>query len=166
MSVRRIDRLPINDDGNGWNHILAKRVPRKALCGTHNFDWLVIGAGYAGLAAARRLAENQPEASVALVEFRVGDTNYRSRNALEAIGAQRVDQDEQDVQVFALGEPLEVGDVLRGVHLGGVALDGSSAREIVDMARHRCPINVALGVQEVISPDTKEVRQTCLHIGI
>ena len=28
-------------------------------------------------------------ASVALVEFRVGDTNYRSRNALEAIGAQR-----------------------------------------------------------------------------
>ena len=26
---------------------------------------------------------------VALVEFRVGDTNYRSRNALEAIGAER-----------------------------------------------------------------------------
>ncbi len=26
---------------------------------------------------------------VALVEFRVGDTNYRSRNALEAIGAVR-----------------------------------------------------------------------------
>lgn len=28
-------------------------------------------------------------AHVALVEFRVGDTNYRSRNALEAIGAER-----------------------------------------------------------------------------
>ena len=28
-------------------------------------------------------------AHVALVEFRVGDTNYRSRNALEAIGATR-----------------------------------------------------------------------------
>ncbi|MDG5746781.1 GNAT family N-acetyltransferase [Qipengyuania sp. XHP0207] len=29
---------------------------------------------------------------VALVEFRVGDTNYRSRNALEAIGATRTDR--------------------------------------------------------------------------
>ncbi|WP_284124422.1 GNAT family N-acetyltransferase [Parerythrobacter aestuarii] len=29
---------------------------------------------------------------VALVEFRVGDTNYRSRNALEAIGAVRTDR--------------------------------------------------------------------------
>ena len=30
--------------------------------------------------------------SVATVEFRVGDTNYRSRNALEAIGAVRTDR--------------------------------------------------------------------------
>ena len=30
--------------------------------------------------------------NVALVEFRVGDTNYRSRNALEAIGAVRSDR--------------------------------------------------------------------------
>ncbi|MBX7483476.1 GNAT family N-acetyltransferase [Qipengyuania qiaonensis] len=30
--------------------------------------------------------------TVALVEFRVGDTNYRSRNALEAIGAVRSDR--------------------------------------------------------------------------
>ncbi|WP_417321130.1 GNAT family N-acetyltransferase [Erythrobacter aureus] len=30
--------------------------------------------------------------SVSLVEFRVGDTNYRSRNALEAIGAVRTDR--------------------------------------------------------------------------
>ncbi len=29
---------------------------------------------------------------VALVEFRVGDTNYRSRNALEAIGAERTER--------------------------------------------------------------------------
>ena len=29
---------------------------------------------------------------VALVEFRVADTNYRSRNALEAIGAERTDR--------------------------------------------------------------------------
>ena len=31
-------------------------------------------------------------AEVATVEFRVGDTNYRSRNALEAIGAVRTDR--------------------------------------------------------------------------
>ena len=45
-------------------------------------------------------------AEVALVEFRVGDTNYRSRNALEAIGAVRTDRYEleryQDKRVVHL----------------------------------------------------------------
>jgi glycine/D-amino acid oxidase-like deaminating enzyme len=85
MSERRIDRLPINDGGNGWNRILTKRAPRKTLCGTRKFDWLVIGAGYAGLAAARRLAENQPLASVALVEAGEVGENASGRNSGFAI---------------------------------------------------------------------------------
>ena len=86
MSERRIDRLPINDGGNGWNHILAKRTPQKALSGEHKFDWVVIGAGYAGLAAARRLAENQPEASVALIE--AGEVLVRVQASCLSIGTE------------------------------------------------------------------------------
>lgn len=42
--------------------------------------------------AMKRLMLSHAFAHVALVEFRVGDTNYRSRNALEAIGAERTDR--------------------------------------------------------------------------
>lgn len=42
--------------------------------------------------AMKRLMLGHAFAHVALVEFRVGDTNYRSRNALEAIGAVRTDR--------------------------------------------------------------------------
>jgi glycine/D-amino acid oxidase-like deaminating enzyme len=85
MSERRIDRVPINDAGNGWNRILPQRTPRKALFGEHKFDWLVIGAGYAGLAAARRLAENRPDATVALVEAGEVGENASGRNSGFAI---------------------------------------------------------------------------------
>lgn len=42
--------------------------------------------------AMKRLMLDHAFAHVALVEFRVGDTNYRSRNALETIGAVRTDR--------------------------------------------------------------------------
>ena len=90
MSERRIDRVPINDAGNGWNRILPQRTPRKVLVGEHKFDWLVIGAGYAGLAAARQLAENRPDATVALVEAGEVGENASGRNSGFAIDLSHV----------------------------------------------------------------------------
>ena len=58
---------------------------RPALQGEHKFDWLVIGAGYAGLAAARRLAENRPEDSIAIVEAGEAGENASGRNSGFAI---------------------------------------------------------------------------------
>ena len=70
----RIGRLPENDAANGWSNILAPRAPNAPLKGNVTADWLVIGAGYAGLAAARRLAENRPNESVVIVDAcAVGD---------------------------------------------------------------------------------------------
>ena len=51
-----IRRQPVNDSTNAWNTILTPRVAAASLNENINADWLVIGAGYAGLAAARRLA--------------------------------------------------------------------------------------------------------------
>lgn len=75
---RRVGILPAADDGgrwgNGWLATLPPRQPRPALAGEQRADWLVIGAGFAGLAAARRLAENRPNEHVLLLEAeRVGD---------------------------------------------------------------------------------------------
>ncbi|MEM6619000.1 MAG: FAD-binding oxidoreductase [Pseudomonadota bacterium] len=63
-----------NDRTNGWANALAPRAPEPALEGEITVDCLVIGAGYAGLAAARRYADLAPNARVLLVDAaRVGE---------------------------------------------------------------------------------------------
>lgn len=70
----KINLLPADDETNGWLKRLPARQPQPALQGTVKADWLVIGAGYAGLAAARRLAENRPIDHIVVVDARsVGD---------------------------------------------------------------------------------------------
>ena len=76
-----ISRLPRNDQTNAWNTILPKRTPHAALAQDINADWLVVGAGYAGLAAARQLAHNRPNDSIALVEAGVCGENASGRNS-------------------------------------------------------------------------------------
>jgi NADPH-dependent 2,4-dienoyl-CoA reductase/sulfur reductase-like enzyme len=61
VNTRSVTHLPRDDNTNGWSHILAPRTPKAALQGEQKSNWVVVGAGYAGLAAARRLAENRPD---------------------------------------------------------------------------------------------------------
>ena len=57
----------------GWYAILPPPPPAKRLKGQQVADWVVVGAGVTGLAAARRLAELAPEARIILLdEYRVG----------------------------------------------------------------------------------------------
>ncbi len=57
----------------GWYAILPPPAPAKRLRGRQVADWVVVGAGVTGLAAARRLAELAPEARIVLLEqYRVG----------------------------------------------------------------------------------------------
>ncbi|MER8074793.1 NAD(P)/FAD-dependent oxidoreductase [Acinetobacter pittii] len=83
--MKTIKAIPQMVKMSGWNAILPERIPFPALEGQHNFDWVVIGAGYAGLSAARRIAEHNPDQSVALVEaFEIGE-NASGKNAGFAI---------------------------------------------------------------------------------
>ncbi len=69
----KIDKLPNDDQTCGWYHVLPAPAPAVPLTGEQRFDHVVLGAGFAGLAAARRLAEHLPESEVALVDAqRVG----------------------------------------------------------------------------------------------
>lgn len=76
-----ISRLPRNDLTNAWNTILPHRTPHAALAKDIKADWLIVGAGYAGLAAARQLAHNRPDDSIALVEAGVCGENASGRNS-------------------------------------------------------------------------------------
>lgn len=83
--MQQVRFLPRFDDGNGWFNILPPPPPARELEGDLTADWLVIGAGYAGLSAARTLAGHFPDKRIALVEAdRVG-RGTAGRNAGFAI---------------------------------------------------------------------------------
>ena len=60
--------LPHDDANCGWYAALPEQPAVTRLKGEQRADYAVIGAGYAGLAAARRLAEHHPEARILLVD--------------------------------------------------------------------------------------------------
>ena len=77
----KITHLPRNDRTNGWSRILPLRQPKPMLTSRETADWVVVGAGYAGLAAARRLAENCPSDRIIVVEAGEVGENASGRNS-------------------------------------------------------------------------------------
>lgn len=65
MQVRR---LPIDPGPAGWNAILPAQSPATELTDKLTADWLVIGAGFAGLSAARRLRQLHPTERIVVLD--------------------------------------------------------------------------------------------------
>ena len=83
--MAKVPILPQDDRTNGWSRLLPERQIAPALKGAQIADWVVIGAGYAGLAAARRLAENRPNDKIILVEAHEVGEGASGRNSGFAI---------------------------------------------------------------------------------
>lgn len=88
--MRTISILPNNDQYNGWSALLPKRKPNPILQHAYEADFLVIGAGFAGLAAARRLAELQPQATIVLLEAEQVGEGAQGRNSGFVISAPHI----------------------------------------------------------------------------
>ena len=70
----KVTRLPRDPGPAAWNRLLPEPDPPTPLEGAQTADWLVIGAGFAGLAAARRLAQSCPGDRIVVLEAsRVGE---------------------------------------------------------------------------------------------
>lgn len=80
-----INALPLDANINGWSAMLPSRESRPALRRSITADWLVIGAGYAGLAFARRMAENRPHEQVVVLDAVDIDDSASARNSGFAI---------------------------------------------------------------------------------
>jgi len=81
----KIARLPRDDRTNGWSGILPPRVAHSALEADIGADWIVLGMGFAGLAAARQLATNNPDQRIALIDAGQAGENASGRNSGFAI---------------------------------------------------------------------------------
>lgn len=69
-----VTRLPKDPGPAAWNRLLPDATPPTPLEGSSTADWLIIGAGFAGLAAAHRLAKHATgDRIVVLDAVRVGD---------------------------------------------------------------------------------------------
>ena len=71
--MRRFRYVPDDDRACGWWALLPPPSPARRLASTESSDWAVLGAGFTGLAAARRLAEHRPNDRIVLLDAsRVG----------------------------------------------------------------------------------------------
>lgn len=75
------DSFPAYQAGAGWNALLPARLPHTQPPLSRSFDVIVIGAGFTGLAAARRVAELRPEATVLVIDATTVGNGSAGRNS-------------------------------------------------------------------------------------
>ena len=71
----------INDNGCSWIKDLTPRTNVKTLKSNEDCDWLIIGAGYTGLSAARKLSQLYPNQKIILVDAQLAGEGASSRNS-------------------------------------------------------------------------------------
>ena len=64
----KVSRLPIDPGPAAWADLLPPAAAAQRLEGTQTADWLVIGGGFAGLAALARLKQLHPADKIILLE--------------------------------------------------------------------------------------------------
>jgi glycine/D-amino acid oxidase-like deaminating enzyme len=70
-----------NDNSCSWIKDLTPRLNIKTLQSEEYCEWLVIGAGYTGLSAARKLAQLHPNKKIILVDSQLAGEGASSRNS-------------------------------------------------------------------------------------
>ena len=59
----------VNDNTCSWLNDLNEKIAIKTLDRDESCDWLIVGAGYTGLSAARKLSELHPNQKIIIVDF-------------------------------------------------------------------------------------------------
>ncbi|AIS17206.1 oxidoreductase [Pseudomonas rhizosphaerae] len=83
--MMKVTSLPADDKSCGWFHLSYPRKPEPTHSGHRNAHWVVVGAGFTGLAAARQLALRFPDEEIVLVEAQEVGLGPSGRNAGFAI---------------------------------------------------------------------------------
>ena len=71
----------VNDNSCSWINDLIPRTNIKILEKKQDCDWLIVGAGYTGLSAARKLGQLYPEQKIFLIDAQLAGEGASSRNS-------------------------------------------------------------------------------------
>ena len=70
-----------NDNSCGWINDLYTRNNIKTLSSDLKSEWLIVGAGFTGLSAARKLGQLYPNQKILLVDAQLAGEGASSRNS-------------------------------------------------------------------------------------
>ncbi len=79
MTIR--EKAPAYAAPSGWNALLPKRIAREHVSSERRFRSVIVGAGYTGLAVARRLAELAPGDEILLLDAATIGDGASGRNS-------------------------------------------------------------------------------------
>ena len=71
----------VNDNGCSWINDLDARTDIKSLQSIENCEWIIVGAGYTGLSAARKLGQLYPNQKIILIDAQLAGEGASSRNS-------------------------------------------------------------------------------------
>ena len=71
----------VNDNSCSWVNDLSPRNNIKILSSDLDCEWLIVGAGYTGLSASRKLGQLYPNQKILLVDAQLAGEGASSRNS-------------------------------------------------------------------------------------
>tara|TARA_Y100000591_G_scaffold155895_1_gene134123 strand:+ start:154 stop:1458 length:1305 start_codon:yes stop_codon:yes gene_type:complete len=71
----------VNDNGCSWINDLSPRNNIRTINSNLESDWLIIGAGFTGLSAARKLSQIYPNQKIILIDAQLAGEGASSRNS-------------------------------------------------------------------------------------
>ena len=71
----------VNDNTCSWINDLAPRNNIQTISSDLDCEWLIVGAGYTGLSAARKLGQLYPNQKILLVDAQLAGEGASSRNS-------------------------------------------------------------------------------------
>ena len=70
-----------NDNNCGWINDLPKRANIRSICKDENCDFLIVGAGYTGLSAARQLSKINSNFKIIIIDAQLAGEGASGRNS-------------------------------------------------------------------------------------
>ncbi len=135
--------FPSYQAGSGWNTLLPKRLAKTQAPKERHFDAIVIGAGVTGLAAARRIAELEPQARVLLLDASTVGDGSSGRNSGFLINLPH------NTGMSGHGSPIEVARKQMALYNTGLAW----LKSLIDQHQIDCGWNPVGKYHAAATPD-------------